>query len=172
MKKYLLVALLAMGATAFGAGVVGTNNSAELPINVKGEVVDGTSDKLIITAETLGILGGTEMAGNFGAIKKDGEAGKLTGTFSVRRDNGNALETDGGNPFKIGFDSIEYSKDKNSTPTTGVTIKYALTHDNVVTNTTKEIRGTVNMEASAVSGATNGSFSDQQKIYVKVGAGE
>ena len=50
MKKLMLVALLAMGATSFGA-VVGTSTNVDMPIRAIGEIVEST-DSLSIESTT------------------------------------------------------------------------------------------------------------------------
>lgn len=169
MKKLMLVALLAMGATSFGA-VVGTNTNVDMPIRAVGEIVD-TTDSLSIESTTSGMAGNV-MQFDFGALQKaTGNSYKtkeLTGTFKITRANGSQLSADGSN-IKVGLDTT-------ATNTTAQSIVQA---DNIIIDYTLALapfkangdtqEGTVVAQATIGTAATVGNFADTtQRIYVDI----
>lgn len=173
MKKLMLTALLAIGATSFSA-IEGTQTDVSLPIKVTGEVV-AASANLMIEATTSGMTG-DEMKFNFGSLVDNGKASApMEGTFRVFRADGSALKGSGNaTTVKAGFDEGVTQASATSTLTRGtgaVTINYAV---GIATPNMdgKEVNGTVSVSASVTSGATPGVFTDtSQKIYVKFSGG-
>lgn len=87
MKKLLVAALLAVGATSFAAVTVPVttgNESGVLPIVVKGNVIDATNLTMEITALDNAGPDGRSMTFNFGDLVKGYGKEDLVGTFRVR----------------------------------------------------------------------------------------
>lgn len=86
MKKLLLLSLLStLGITSFAA-VQGTENKAEMPIVVRGSVIDKTGVNLIIEPIKNAGVNGTSMEFDFGGIVQ-GQTQSLEGTFAIYRAN-------------------------------------------------------------------------------------
>lgn len=88
MKKYLLGALLIIGATSFGAVAVPITDSsgsaaADLPIKVVGTVLDSKTSKVLVVTpmKNAGVSSGT-LEFNFGNLI-EGQDQQLDGTFKV-----------------------------------------------------------------------------------------
>lgn len=78
MKKLLLAALLAVGATSFGAEVIemgGANGTTDttLPITVRGKVVAPTGMQIVITPTVSASADGRSLDLNFGDIQQTTE---------------------------------------------------------------------------------------------------
>lgn len=87
MKKLLVAALLAVGATSFAAVTVPVttgNESGVLPVVVKGNVVDATKLTMEITALDNAGPDGRSLTFNFGDLVKGAGKEDLVGTFRVR----------------------------------------------------------------------------------------
>lgn len=169
MKKYLLMAMMVLGATGAFAGVEGTDTNVELPIYAQGEVVSSSSTNLIIEA-TSATMSGKEMTFDFGSIsgKANSTSEVRTGNFRVVRGDGSAIFTGSGSA-KIGFDSTGENKSTSGTPITDLTINYAVGYGSPKADET-EINGKVTAQA-VVGGSgisTGQSFNDSQKLYVVV----
>lgn len=169
MKKLLLLSLLAMSATSFAA-VVGTNDYAEMPIKVRGVVVENTG-KLVITPLKNAGVDGSSMEFDFGAMTQ-GANQVLEGTFEVTRANDSAVVATN---VAIGMlqadnttiaDSIT-STIGSGTASTGVTVDYRVTTSS---NGDNKYQGTLEVGATIAADAEKGSFVDTtRKIAVKVG---
>ena len=171
MKKLLLVALLATGATACAA-VEGTANNVELPIVATGEVVAATSN-LMIEATTAGMKG-DEMKFDFGKIAAGRSSKAMDGTFKIVRSDAKAFNTNSATAMKVGLDTTGANKTATTTLTQGsgdITINYSVSIPNI-DMASKEATGTVTASASVATGVDAGLFSDRsQKVYVIVTPG-
>lgn len=169
MKKLMLVALLAMGATSFGA-VVGTNTNVDMPIRAIGEIVDST-DSLSIESTTSGMAGNV-MQFDFGALQKATgnpyKTKELTGTFKITRANGTAIKPNS-ETVKVGLDTLATAITAQSTLDGGnVKIDYTLSLASLADGATAQ-EGTVVAQAEIGTAATVGNFADTtQRIYVDI----
>lgn len=101
MKKLLLAALLAVGATSFGAEVIEMGGSAGttdtvLPITVRGKVVAATGMQVVITPTIAASADGRSLDFNFGDIQKSNinKIPMKAGEFEIQ-------VTNNGNPVKF-----------------------------------------------------------------------
>ncbi len=169
MKKLMLVALLAMGATSFGA-VVGTSTNVDMPIRTIGEIVE-TTDSLSIESTTSGMAGNI-MQFDFGTLKKAAAGSyktkELTGTFRITRADGSAIKP-ASKTVKVGLNAAADAKTVQSVLDSGnVKINYTLSLDTLANNATAQ-EGTVVAQAEIANAATVGNFADTtQRIYVNI----
>lgn len=169
MKKYLLVALLAMGATSFGA-VVGTSTDVNLPIRATGEIVERTNS-LVIESTTAGMAGNV-MQFEFGALPKADTGAtyktkELTGTFKITRADGSAI-VPASETVKVGLNTAADATTAQSSLDGGkIKINYTLSLAPLAESATAQ-EGTVVAQAE-IGEATIGNFADTtQRIYVNV----
>lgn len=183
MKKYLLVALLAMGATAFGAVTENSDTAVSLPVRAKGEIVEA-GKQLIIEANTAGMAGDV-MEFNFGAIVKP-DSTALTkaaepGKFTVKRADGTALvDSTGTTPnkysaMKIGIgknatEAASQTESKSNPAGTGITIDYVLNGDGTdLADKAVSYVGYVGATVKVENTAEVGSFVENaNRVYVTV----
>lgn len=179
MKKLLLMALLCVGAKSFAA-TQGNATTASMPISVTGEVLAGSTKNLIIESETAGLNGGV-MAFKFGALEKP-KAGtvvkELSGDFTVRLDDGSEIASQGeatdgspaANKLIVGLDETTFAKIKgisNLGGNTNIALNYTL---NGKLNPEKTCyNGQILVQATIATNSVTGAFSDNQRIYAKVG---
>lgn len=170
MKKYLLVALLAMGATSFGA-VVGTSTDVNMPIRATGEIVERTNS-LVIESTTAGMAGNV-MQFEFGALPKADtdttyKTKELTGTFKITRADGTAIKAKGSETVKVGLNTTADATTAQSSLDGGkIKINYTLSLAPLADSATAQ-EGTVVAQAE-IGEATIGNFADTtQRIYVNV----
>lgn len=169
MKKLMLVALLAMGATSFGA-VVGTSTNVDMPIRAIGEIVEST-DSLSIESTTSGMAGNL-MQFDFGALKKAAAGNyktkELTGTFRITRADGSAIKP-ASKTVKVGLNAAADAKTVQSVLDSGnVKINYTLSLTTLANDATAQ-EGTVVAQAEIANAATVGNFADTtQRIYVNI----
>ncbi|MGL5312837.1 MAG: hypothetical protein ACRC92_06290 [Peptostreptococcaceae bacterium] len=172
MKKLLLVSLLAMSATSFAA-VIGTKDYAEMPVKVRGEVIE-TVDQLVITPLKNAGVDGASMEFDFQKMARETEQ-LLEGTFEVTRANGSALVADDVAIGMLQADNIAIADSVVSTLTSGAgTLDAGVTVDyRVSTNASSDkasYKGTLAVKASVNNAAEYGNFLDTtRKIAVKVG---
>lgn len=174
MKKYLLMAMMVLGATGVFAGVEGTETEVSLPIYAQGEIVENSSTNLIIEAVSA-TTSGKEMSFDFGAISgvANTKSEVRSGEFKITKANGGALiASSGEKKLKVGFNADGSEKTAKATVAGGeVTINYSLAFKDIddVTDV-KEANGRVT--AQAVVGGTGVSagttFTDNQMLYVKI----
>lgn len=182
MKKLLLSALLAASATSFAGitvPVVTGNESALLPIVVKGNVIEATKLTMEVTALDNAGPDGRSMTFNFGDLVKGISKEDLVGTFRVRllkkATSSNDIEehkfdkepkyTLIGGAEGTGADSIG---ETNTTTTNGVKLKYVLGAVKGVKDVTRnEEKLTVSADASNYSSVSVGQFTDSS-VKVKI----
>lgn len=92
MKKLMILTLLVLGATAYGA-VTGNDNSAEMPLTVRGTVIPSSGQALVIEPIKNAGPNGTTMEFDFGEIVQ-GNSQALEGTYEIYRPNGSELASD------------------------------------------------------------------------------
>lgn len=168
MKKLLLLSLLVLGAKSFAAvHATGTANDVQMPLVVKGTVVDKAGTELIIESDTVG-MEGNAMSFVFDTVVKGGKAG-AQGTFTLRRGDKSALASSGmgssSNQLQIGFgDSFKQKDTSASVGDATVAVNYVLS-GNLEENA---YNGVVKVEVDATS-ASAGTFEDRTKaIHAKV----
>lgn len=185
MKKYLLGALLVIGATSFAAVAVPVTGSgsgsdgtakADLPVKVVGTVLDNkTSKVLVITPlKNAGVSGGS-LEFDFGNLV-EGQNQQLDGTFKVEvMGSGKpiALNTEptvvlvGGKA--VGNDNKKATVNIGTVDPTNaddVTLTYALT--NLVKQADNSYLGGLTVDAKVKTDAKAGSFVDRT-IGVQIG---
>lgn len=182
MKKYLLGALLVIGATSFGAvampvaGSSGTPDTATLPVKVVGKVLDTATAKILVVTpmKNAGVNGGA-IEFDFGDLIA-GQNQQLEGTYKIEViQNGSqvALSTsptailEGGN--QIGNDNkrvtVDIGTGKQTTPD-DVTLTYTLS--NLAKQADKSYMGALTVDAEVKAGAEAGTFVDRT-VGIKVG---
>ena len=184
MKKYLLGALLIIGATSFGAvampvaGSSGTPDTATLPVKVVGKVLDtatvNTAKILVVTPmKNAGVNGGA-IEFDFGDLIK-GQNQQLEGTYKIeviRNGSQVALSTppkailEGGS--LIGNDKkrvkVDIGTGKQTTPD-DVTLTYTLS--NLAKQADESYMGALTVDAEVKEGADAGTFVDRT-VGIKV----
>lgn len=185
MKKYLLGALLLIGATSFGAVAVPVTNSgsgstgtatADLPVKVVGTVLDSTTSKiLVVTAlKNAGVSGGT-LEFDFGNLI-GGQSQQLDGTFKVEvMGNGKPMTLTNTPTVTLVGGTAVGSDNKKATVNVGtgdltntddVTLTYALT--NLVKQSDNSYLGGLTVDAKVKTNAKAGAFVDRT-IGVQIG---
>lgn len=183
MKKYLLGALLIIGATSFAAvavPVTGTSGSTAgtvtLPVKVVGRVLDYATAKILVVTpmKNAGVNGGA-LEFDFGDLVK-GQIQQLEGTYKIEvMQNGSQVPLptlptavlEGGT--QIGSDKKKVTVNigtGNQTTTTDVTLTYTLS--NLAEQADKSYAGSLNVNAEVKSGAKAGTFVDRT-VGIKVG---
>ncbi|MHA4990493.1 hypothetical protein [Cetobacterium somerae] len=163
MKKLLLVSLFILGATSFAA-VSGTANKAEMIIKVKGNVIAKTETNLIIEPVKNAGIDGSSMAFDFGSLV-EGTSQSLEGTFKVYKANSDVLNAD---MTKVSV-GILSANGTDTTPTaetanvgkSNVKVKYVVS--TVASSDKKVINGVLDVNVTAPTGATAGTFLDTTK---------
>ncbi len=164
MKKLLLLSLLAMGATSFAA-VEGTAARAEMPITVRGSVIDKTGTNLVIEPLKNAGVNGTSMEFDFGGIVQ-GQSQTLQGSFAIYKANATTAITDASTNIKVGMLNAA-GTDVTATDTTTVgtnskvTLGYAVRYS--ATPDLKRINGTIDVTANVADDAEATSFLDTSK---------
>lgn len=179
MKKYLLGALLIIGATSFGAVAVpvtsGSTGTATLPVKVVGRVLDSATTKILVVTpmKNAGVNGGA-LEFDFGDLV-EGQIQQLEGTYKIEvMQNGSRVSLttpptatlEGGN--QIGSDKKKATVDigtGNQTTTNDVALTYTLS--NLAEQADKSYAGSLNVNAEVKSGAKAGTFVDRT-IGIKV----
>lgn len=182
MKKYLLGALLIIGATSFGAvavpvtGTGGTGSAAaDLPVKVVGTVLDNKTSKVLVVTplKNAGVSSGS-LEFDFGNLI-GGQVQQLDGTFKVEvMANGKAIalndtptvSLEGGN--QAGSDNKKATVEVNTGDTAAqddVTLTYALT--NLVKQSDNSYLGGLTVDAKVKTGADAGVFVDRT-VGIKV----
>lgn len=159
MKKLLLLSLLAIGATSFAA-VEGTAEKAEMPVVVRGSVIDKTGTNLVIEPIKNAGVNGASMEFDFGGIVQ-GETQALQGTFAIYKANKSVINADM-TKMETGFLQADGSVVAEELKTAGADNKVNLAY-NVVTTTTsdsKRINGVLDVTAAVAADAGKGSFLD------------
>lgn len=171
MKKYLLMAMMVLGATGAFAGVEGTATEVSLPIYTQGEIVESTSTNLIIEAVSA-TTSGKEMSFDFGAIsgKANTKSEVRSGEFRITKADGSALGASQG--VKVGFTADGSTKtEKSDLLESKLTVNYSIAFQDIADATdVKEATGRVTAQA-VVGGSditTGQTFSDNKMLYVKV----
>lgn len=176
MKKYLLGALLAIGATSFGAVAVPVTSSgstgaaaADLPVKVVGTVLGRTTSKiLVVTAlKNAGVSGGT-LEFDFGNLI-EGQSQQLDGTFKVEvMGSEKPIELNTAPTATLIEGTTVGSGNKKATVSVGtgdltntddVTLTYVLT--NLVKQSDNSYLGGLTVDAKAKTGAKAGAFVDR-----------
>ncbi|MGL5725170.1 hypothetical protein [Cetobacterium sp.] len=171
MKKLLLVSLLAMSATSFAA-VVGSNEYVEMPVKVRGEVVE-TTDELVITPLKNAGVDGTSMEFDFGKLTQGGTQ-LLEGTFEVKRANGTRVVADNVTIGMLQADNTAIADSIQSVITSGAGVEAAgVTVDyRVSTNAHSDgnsYKGVLAVNATVADDAEFGNFLDTtRKVAVRV----
>lgn len=196
MKKLLIAALLAVGATSSFAGVIGTTQDVNLPISVTGEVLSGSSENLVIETETGG-LDGSMMEIKFGALSKPTKSGVTSteqrmGRFKVKRDgtatkaklvDAGIVENESGlsaiesskYAMMLGFDQTNYKQEivvdnvKDGETSKNIALNYQVTGS--INNDMTVYDGRIIVNATLKENSVAGHFSDTQTLYVKVAQG-
>lgn len=185
MKKYLLGALLIIGATSFGAVAVpvtaasestGTGSAAaDLPVKVVGKVLDSATKKVLVVTpmQNAGVSSGS-LQFDFGNLI-EGQDQQLDGTFKVEVMQSGAavaLTTDPTATLVGGITSGSDNKKATVKVNTGditkaddVTLTYTLS--NLAKQSDNSYLGTLTVGAKVETGANTGTFTDTS-IGVKV----
>lgn len=183
MKKYLLGALLIIGATSFGAVAVpvvessGTGSAkADLPVKVVGTVLDSKTSKVLVVTplKNAGVSSGS-LEFDFGNLI-EGQSQQLDGTFKIEvMGSGKPVELTtpptvalvGGTA--VGSDSKKVTVNVGTADPTNandVTLTYALT--NLVKQSDNSYLGGLTVDADVKTGAKAGAFVDRT-IGVQIG---
>ena len=186
MKKYLLGALLIIGATSFGAVAVPVTSSAsgstgtaaaDLPVKVVGTVLDSKTSKVLVVTpmKNAGVSSGS-LEFDFGNLI-EGQSQQLDGTFKIEvMGNGKPVELttsptvalEGGTA--VGGDNKKATVEVNTGNTTkqnDVTLTYTLS--TLAKQSDNSYLGTLTVGAKVESGADTGTFVDASVgIKVKV----
>lgn len=183
MKKYLLGALLIIGATSFGAvavpvtaasGSTGTG-TATLPVKVVGRVLDSATAKILVVTpmKNAGVNGGA-LEFDFGDLV-EGQIQQLEGTYKIEvMQNGSqvALSTPptsvlvGGTPVGSGNKKATVNIGTgNQTDANDVTLTYSLSE--LAKQADKSYTGLLTVDAKVESGADAGTFVDRT-VGIKV----
>ncbi len=183
MKKYLLGALLVIGATSFGAVAVPVTGSgsdgtakADLPVKVVGTVLDNKTSKVLVVTplKNAGVSSGS-LEFDFGNLI-EGQSQQLDGTFKIEvMGSGKPVELTtpptvalvGGNT--IGSDNKKATVNvatADPADTSDVTLTYALT--NLVKQSDNSYLGGLTVDADVKTGAKAGAFVDRT-IGVQIG---
>lgn len=170
MKKLLLLSLVVMGATSFGAKI-GSENEVAMPVIVRGTVVAKTSKDLVIEPiKNAGATGDT-MEFDFHKIVQ-GQSQTLDGTFAVYRTNSEPIvknDTDISN-IKIGILGMHEAITKANIKDTKKTkldadgktsINYAVSY--TINSPKTRVEGHLNVGVDVDKEATTGSFVDRSK---------
>lgn len=176
MKKYVLGAMMLVGAMAYGQAnrvivpVVDKNATANIPVEVTGEVFDPAQLSLVVDLKSSQSADGTGFAFKMPHLWKGSEE-KVTanGEFDVRVMKGTSaaelkpVEIDGTLKVALKAGSTEKEANAGAHQSTGVsgtasdtTVNYVLTGEMNGTNTL--YNGLLAVEAKA--GSTVGTFSD------------
>lgn len=182
MKKYLLGALLVIGATSFGAvavPVTGTDSAgtaaADLPVKVVGTVLDNKTSKVLVVTplKNAGVSSGS-LEFDFGNLI-GGQVQQLDGTFKVEvmgngkpiaLTNAPKITLEGGS--SAGNDNKKVTVNVNTGETTNaddVTLTYALT--NLVKQSDNSYLGGLTVDAEVKTSADAGVFVDRT-VGVKI----
>lgn len=182
MKKYLLGALLVIGATSFGAvavPVTGTDSAgkaaADLPVKVVGTVLDNKTSKVLVVTplKNAGVSSGS-LEFDFGNLI-GGQVQQLDGTFKVEvmgngkpiaLTNAPTVTLEGGS--SAGNNNKKVTVNVNTGETTNandVTLTYALT--NLVKQSDNSYLGGLTVDAEVKTGADAGVFVDRT-VGVKI----
>ncbi len=182
MKKYLLGALLVIGATSFGAvavPVTGTDSAgtakADLPVKVVGTVLDSKTSKVLVVTpmKNAGVSSGS-LEFDFGNLI-EGQNQQLDGTFKIEvMGNGKPVELttaptvalEGGTA--VGGDNKKATVEVNTGNTTkqnDVTLTYTLS--TLAKQSDNSYLGTLTVGAKVETGADTGTFVDAS-VGVKV----
>lgn len=179
MKKYLLGALLVIGATSFGAvavPVTAASSTATLPVKVVGRVLDLATTKILVVTpmKNAGVNGGA-LEFDFGDLV-EGQIQQLEGTYKIEviMQNGSqvALTTQptavlvGGTPVGSGNKKATVNIGTgNQTDTNDVTLTYSLSE--LAKQADKSYAGSLTVDAKVESGADAGTFVDRT-VGIKV----
>lgn len=183
MKKYLLGALLVIGATSFaavavpvtGSGSSDGTASADLPVKVVGKVLDSATKKVLVVTpmQNAGVSSGS-LQFDFGNLI-EGQDQKLDGTFKVEVMQSGAavaLTTDPKATLVVGTTSGNDSKKAtvkvgtvDSTDADDVTLTYTLS--NLAKQSDNSYLGTLTVAAKVEANADSGTFIDTS-VGVKV----
>lgn len=164
MKKLLLLSLLAMGATSFAA-VEGTPERAEMPIVVKGSVIDKTGVNLVIEPIKNAGVNGASMEFDFGGIVQ-GQKQTLDGTFAIYKANSAEINATAAN-ITVGLlnaagDAVEATDSTTSVGgVTGVDATYAVS--STVNPDRTRVEGNLTVDVAVADTAAAGSFLDTTK---------
>lgn len=163
MKKLLLVSLFILGATSFAA-VSGTANKAEMIIKVKGNVIANSETNLIIEPVKNAGIDGSSMAFDFGSLVV-GTSQSLEGTFKVYKADSSVLPPSG-KTVSVGIlnangTDTESTAETVSVGRSNVRVKYVV--NTVASSDKKVINGVLDVNVTAPTGATAGTFLDTTK---------
>lgn len=159
MKKLLLVSLLAMGATSFAA-VTGTDSRAEMPVKVRGTVIEKTGAELVIEPIKNAGVDGASMEFDFGTLVQ-GESQNLEGTFKIYRANRSEMAAAKTKVGMLKADGTVEATQTTALETEKVDIAYVVNSAPNSDNT--EIRGTLGVNVTVNDAAPAGAFLDTTK---------
>lgn len=182
MKKYLLGALLVIGATSFGAvavPVTGTGSggtaAADLPVKVVGTVLDSKTSKVLVVTpmKNAGVSSGS-LEFDFGNLI-EGQNQQLDGTFKIEvMGNGKPVELANAPTVTLVGGTVAGNNNKKATVNvnTGdvansndVTLTYILS--TLAKQSDNSYLGTLTVGAKVETGADTGTFVDTS-VGVKV----
>lgn len=168
MKKFLLLALLTMGATSF-AGVEGTATDVQLPVTVSGNIIDGATTNLIIEALDNASIDGKKMEFSTGDMKPGSKHSFNISRFTIKRANGSVFSDK--DTFAVGVGTSDKASAKTvKTTTNGKKITFTYDVAGAVNAADKSIYdGTVKVGVDVEKDASSGVFVDSSKpIVVKL----